>query len=349
MDKENNLSQCHMQWKLSSLGHGQESTLVILLSDWVYGLIPYCGPGLRIDVWKREKSFQDEICRYLNSHAISTLSLEPTNPEGIPDDEEIISASQIHQVYSDIKQLTKESGHILTRTVLFSHGFGSRMMCELVAYGLKPAGYIIAGGIYSDVDSIITQKYLPFKNYGKLSQVNDNIPPVDIETSIILSSLGKILNASRKGRKKIKIKENDTILDIYLPEELFSEEKNPAMLYASLDAPSLIIQGSGDLDVPVSNAFFLETKLKQRISSVSRIVMLDKDHWFRDMPNYGDDRIRQRLTGECIQNPVDHRFLKNILIFIEDVLKLRKNKKKIVDLLPNPEEILYQADSVSGS
>lgn len=59
--------------------------------------------------------------------------------------------------------------------------------------------------------------------------------------------------------------------------------------------------------------------------------MLDRDHWFKEMPDAIADRIRERLSGECINHPVDHRFLKNSLIFIEDVLKIRRPKKKISD------------------
>lgn len=321
-------NRCSLQWKLSHPGNDASSALVIILPDWVYGLLPFCGPGLRKDTWMRELSFQKEVCSFFHSRGIETLSLEPVPPDAIPTDEEMILASYIPDVYISIKQICKESGSLIRRSILFGHGFGSRMLCELAMYGLKPAGYIIAGGVYSDIDAILTQKYLPIKNYG-FRLTDENISPyLDPDTNIIMNNLGKIFRASRKGKGKIRLKESGYLVDLHLPRELFSAEKSLPSLYSALVDPCLILHGSGDLDVSVSNAFFLETKLRQKISSVSRIVMLDKDHWFREMPDESEERVRQRLTGGCIHNPVDHRFLKHCLVFIEDLLKIRPSKKK---------------------
>ncbi len=338
-----------LQWKISHPVTEHSGALVIFFPNWMYGLLPYCGPGTRNDAWKREISFEKEICDFFNGHGIATLSLEPDNLQNIPTDDEIMASSYIHRTYSVIKDITKESGIMIKKTILFGHGFGSRMLCEIVSYGLKPAGYIIAGGMYTDIDSILTQKYLPLKNNGINSRGENIIPLLDPETKIIMSNLGKILQASRKGKGVIKLKDNGNTMSIHLPDDFFSENKSPSALLSILDAPCLILHGSGDLDIPVSNAFFLETKLRQKNSSISRIVILDKDHWFRDMPHDGDDRIIERITGVCIQNPVDHRFLKHCLLFIEDILKIRRNKKGTTSILHNPGAPFFQVDTMSGS
>lgn len=210
-----------LQWKISHSVTEHSGALVIFFPNWIYGLLPYCGPGSRSDAWKREVIFWREIYDFFNSHGIATLSLEPDNPQSIPSDDEIVASSYIHKTYSAIKDITKESGIMIRKTILFGHGFGSRMLCEIVSYGLKPAGYIIAGGMYTDIDSILTQKYLPLKNNGINSRGENIIPLLDPETKIIMSNLGKILQASRKGKGLIKLKENGNTMNIHLPDDFF--------------------------------------------------------------------------------------------------------------------------------
>lgn len=337
-----------LQWNLTQPENRSEGALIIVLPDWVYGLLPYCGPGLRKDAWIREYAFQNEVCRFFHDHGIATLHLTPGNPELVPTDEEILTATQIPDVYSVIKKIAQENSYNLNKSAIFGHGFGTRMMSEIVSFGLRPAGFIIANGIYSDIDSIISQKYLPYKqiNLG-LSDFRKKIS-LDPDTSLIIQNLGRIHRAIRKKTKRVRIREPDRFVDLLFPSPLFSEETSPAVLLSVLDAPSLIIHGSGDLDIPVSNAFFLETKLKQKVSSVSRIIMLDCDHWFRGMAQEMDDRIYQRLSGTCIENPIDQGFLQNCQVFVEDLLKIKRVKSISPQIAQNPGMVNQQAQSFSG-
>lgn len=331
----NNRDPSHniLEWNLTLPTRTSQPGVVIIIPDWVYGVLPLGGPGLRRDIWIREEKFIDEVTRFFSNSGLGVLTLScQIEADDIPSDATIHAATQIPDMYLIIKKLMKENSCNLNKSVIFGHGFGVCMMCELVAYGLKPAGYIIASGIYSDVESILSQKYFPFKDLNLQSVGVENYSPVDPDTALIMKNLGKLLQTARRGRDRIKLKEFDHCLDLPIPKRLFSNDSSPSALLSALDAPSVILHGSGDLDISVTNAFFLETKLKQKNNSVSRIVMLDRDHWFREMPHDMVDRIRERLSGECIHHPVDNRFLKNSLIFVEDVLKIRRAKKEISDL-----------------
>ncbi len=337
-----------LQWNLTQPENRSEGALIIVLPDWVYGLIPYCGPGLRKDVWFRENAFLNEVCRFFYDHGIATLHLIPKNPEYVPSDEEIITVTQIPTVYSVIKNIAQENSYNLNKSVIMGHGLGTRMLCEIVSFGLRPAGFIIANGIYSDIDSIISQKYLPYKQINSgLSDFRRQIS-LDPDTSLIIQNLGRIHRAIRKKTKRVRIREPDRFVDLLFPSSLFSQKTSPAVLLSVLDAPSLIIHGSGNLDIPVSNAFFLETKLKQKISSVSRIIMLDCDHWFREMPHEMDDRIYQRLSGTCVQNPINQVFLQNCRTFIENLQKFKLQKNISPPISPNSGVFNQQVQSLSG-
>ena len=315
-------------WNLTLPSESQNSPLVILISDWIYGLLPYCGPGSRYDIWNREKKFQDELCSFLNNSGIATISLETSNKDQyLPAEKELVAISSELEITSALNHAIEETGCSNKKMVIFGHGFGCHLLCKLALSGIKPAGYILAAGLYSDTESILYEKYLPVSTKEKINSISD-ISVLDPETDLILKNLGKIMYFARKGKEKKRLNKGDLDLELFFPKELFSYDTSPAILYSYLNAPTLIIHGSGDLDIPVSNAFFLEQKLKQHILSVSRIVLFDCDHWFREMTALSEDRMKERLNGECIHHNTDSRFHKHTLIFIRDILNIGKGRIK---------------------
>lgn len=302
-------------WKLKIPDENNGSTLVIFLAEWVYGILPYCGPGSREIVWELERNFQDQVIQYFLSNGVAVLYLEQEHPESNPPaDTDLQMASDPYELSLVIRQLASENGSGLSKIVLFGHGFGSRLIGPLITHGIKPGGCIIAGGVYSDIDAILMQKYLSLSNHTSQWQFFQALN--DSDTPLIIQNFAAILHASRKGKGRLKIKSNGHNLDVYLPRELFSADSS-SFVFSSISHNTLIIHGSGDLDIPVSNAFYLEQKLKQQSSSISRIILLDLDHWFRTMPDDAGDRISERISGRCIDNPIDQRFLKNCLIFVD--------------------------------
>ena len=115
-----------LQWNLMQPDNRSEGALIIFLPDWVYGLLPYCGPGLRKDAWIREYAFQNEVCRFFHDHGIATLHLTPGNPEYVPSDEEIITATQIPDVYSGIKKIVQENCYNLKNQTVPENEFTNR-------------------------------------------------------------------------------------------------------------------------------------------------------------------------------------------------------------------------------
>lgn len=46
-------------------------------------------------------------------------------------------------------------------TIVNAHGLGGYVLCQLASMGIKPAAFIFASGIFSDIEVILTQKYIP--------------------------------------------------------------------------------------------------------------------------------------------------------------------------------------------
>lgn len=119
------------------------------------------------------------------------------------------------------------------------------------------------------------------------------------------------------------LREGPESLDIHIHPDLHEESYS---LLSQLNSPTFILHGSGDLDIPVSNAFYLEQKLRQNIEHVTRSVLLDCDHWFRSMPYDTMNRLTERLDGSCIHNSIDNRLYQCLSRFIWGHLQSEKER-----------------------
>jgi hypothetical protein len=141
---------------------------------------------------------------------------------------------------------------------------------------------------------------------------------LDPETRLIVSYFGNILYAMRKRRNKLALREGDVRLDIHLPQELHEESYS---LFSHLNSPALILHSSGDMGIPVNNAFFLEQKMRQNSENVTRSVLLDCDHWFRNMPSDIMQRVSECLNGSCVHNGIDNLFYQCLSKYIWRLLQ----------------------------
>lgn len=214
--------------------------LIVFVADFVYGLLPWCGPGKRSDAWNREILFQGEVCRFFQTIGCTTLTLySVSNTKKLPEDGVLIESCSKEVILTVLKDVLQKTGYALKNTFFFGHVFGSRKLCTCARSGIHPAGYILAGGICSDAQSILSQKYL--------SQIQNNpdfspdlFEKLDPETRLIVSYFGNILYAIRKRRKKLTLREGDICFDIHIHSELHEESYS---LFSHLNSPALILHG----------------------------------------------------------------------------------------------------------
>jgi len=308
-------------WNVEFPSDCEIPVLIMCIPDYVYGLLPYCGPGSRYEAWQRENKFQDEICRFFQTIGCTTLSLQSVTDDPKPPEDNLLSESCSESVITRVLSDTfQKTGYSLKNTIFLGHGFGVRTLCSIARSGISPAGYILAAGVYSDIESVLTQKYISYI-HNNTEYSSYSIDHLDMETRLINSHFGNVLYAIRKRKRKLTIRERDQLIDIQIPVDIH-EESN--LLFSHLNSPALIIHGSGDLDIPVGNAFYLEQKLIQKITLVTRSILQDCDHWFMKRPADMIRRISERLYNSCSHYPVDERFYQCVALFIWRHLQEKK-------------------------
>lgn len=299
----------------------QGSPLVILCGDWSYGLIPHCGPGPAPELWKNEECFLDGFSSYLTAHGISTLRLSaPGYQEAFLTSQILTDISRPDQIMRALHSLQSQSAQSFDHIFFFGHGLGGHVACLLAAAGHRPAGFIFAGSVYADYETVLTQKY-----YSLLQTEGPDDQPLltktDLHSAIISKNLGTILHAARKGRKKVRIHDPLGILDLPLTPSLCTGDEIPRDMFRYVTSPTLVIHGTSDLDISVWNAASIEQSVRQQVVAPIRHLMTDRDHWFRPVPAGLMAPAHERVLGTCFRRETDEAFYKYCLSFIMDAVK----------------------------
>ncbi len=297
--------------------------LAIICGDWAYGILPYCGPGDAQELWKNEGAFLYSLSTYLNQQGIYTLRLS-SYEDGMemPDDDMLSRIASPTGVIAAIKNssVSWSPSHM----ILIGHGLGGYVNCQLASFGIRPAGFIFAGAIYSELQVIISQKFLPVLEIKQaIEQIHETLP-MDFQSLLIAKNMGLLFNAIRKKRSCLRICEGDQKLEIHINRLLFSGSENPKQMFRFIASPSLIIHGSSDLDVSVWNATSIEQSIHQTVQNVERVVIEDCDHWFRTVPDSITRHQVDRITGASFAYEPDTRFFSECLAFIKQISETKE-------------------------
>ncbi len=203
--------------------------------------------------------------------------------------------------------------------IFLGHGLGGHIACQLASYGIHPRACIFAGGVYSDLEVILSQKYLPLVQMLGESTRPEMTWSIDEYSVLIAKNLGLILQTARKNGKSIHIHNGTRSLLFAIHPELNNGDQMPRSLFRHITSPTFILHGSADIDVSLWNSVSIEQAVKQTVLHPKREIIKDRDHWFRPVPKNRDTQYWERFTGECFNRETDEYLLKTILSFIHSL------------------------------
>jgi len=304
--------------------------LAVLCGDWSYGLIPYCGPGTRKALWDNETTFLNALSSYLNGQGIYTLRLKSEELDEVPDDASLIQRASHDGVLLALKEIDGPVIWTPGHMVFIGHGMGGYACCQLASYGLRPGGYIFAGGIYSDLEVILSQKYLlPIELQNNKGNDGQIIVP-DALSLLIGQNMGSILQAIRKKRTRVQLKKMNETVEIRLNQTMYSGDETPKSMFRYITSPTLIIHGTSDLDVTIWNATSIEQSIKKNIANPERIILEDRDHWFRMVPGNTGRHMQDRVSGASFFYEQDERFFRDCSSFIRRIYGIQETQPTVL-------------------
>nr|WP_319540733.1 alpha/beta hydrolase [uncultured Methanospirillum sp.] len=304
--------------------------LAVLCGGWSYGLIPYCGPGTRKALWDNEQAFLNALSSHLNGQGIYTLRLISRENGSVPDDSTLTLGAGHDGVLLALRDIEGPVIWTPDHMVFIGHGMGSYSCCQLASYGIRPGGYIFAGGIYSDLEVILSQKYLlPIELQKKQGSDEQSVVP-DSLSLLISENMGAILQAIRKKRSRIQLQALNEKIEIRLNQDLYSGDETPRTMFRYITSPTLVIHGSSDLDVTVWNATSIEQVVRKNVATPERIILEDRDHWFRMVQGSIGRHMKDRVSGASFFYEQDERFLRECSSFIRRIYGVHEAQQEVL-------------------
>lgn len=305
--------------------------LIIICGDWSYGILPYCGPGTVQELWNSEMEFLIQFSNFLTQRGYYTLSLTCTdNADGPAEERDLIRIAGPSGVLAALRTIDSPVQWSPEQMICIGHGLGGYVHCHLASYGIAPAAFVFAAGVFADYEVLLSQKYIPVIQSGlDMNDIQDHTLSDSISV-MLAKNLGVIFHAIRKGKTKVRIESGDYSLTLPLDPLIFTGTQMPRCMFRHIHSPTLILHGSSDLDVSLWNAASIEQSVRRNGIIPERIIIADRDHWFRHVADNPGEQLKERLNGDCFSRPIDNR------VFDETVSFIRKVTKPI-DIIQNEE------------
>jgi hypothetical protein len=127
--------------------------------------------------------------------------------------------------------------------------------------------------------------------------------------------LPAILDAVRAGRREVHDDHGRVVDTIDL--RVWSPENAPSRLVRNISAPTLVIHGAADLNVPVDDAELLVAALRDAGNAdLEAVIVPDADHAFHHVAPDEDERLRERMSMASLRRPWVERYFDHVADFL---------------------------------
>lgn len=220
----------------------------------------------------------------------------------------------------------------------------------------RPCAFILSGGLYRDCMEMIAFNYLRPVEYARRSPEHRKWVE---ENDLFGLALGENLELRKKalqeGKNRYMISYGEREWTIPL-DPLFADPGfAPSKQFRYIRKPALVIHGSCDLNVPVEDAYMVKKELKRNGGrncekngekngggnngrnggrnrekkgcgnsgrngmDVELAIIHGADHSFQEVPAAEDERLRERMSLECLRRPYRQEYFDTMLDFLRRV------------------------------
>ncbi|WP_440955656.1 alpha/beta hydrolase family protein [Methanosarcina sp. Mfa9] len=219
-----------------------------------------------------------------------------------------------------------------------------------------PCAFILSGGLYRDCMEMIAFNYLrPVKYAGRSPEHRKWVEENDLFGLALGSNLVLRKKALLEGKNRYRVSYGEREWTIPL-DPLFSDpEYAPSKQFRYIRKPALIVHGACDLNVPVEDAYMVKKELEKygrrncekngekngggnngrfvggnggkngernggrNAVDVELAILPGADHSFQEVPADEDERLRERMSLECLRRPYRQEYFDTMLGFLRRV------------------------------
>lgn len=266
------------------------------------------------------KNFFLEISRYLCRAGIATFSWDKRGV-GESENGEKDSLSLVKDSRTALDALCAQDLIDANRIAVFGQSAGVYTTCLLAKDDTRPKAYILSGGLYRDCSEMIAFNYLRPGEYARkspehLKWVEEN----DLFGLVLGLNLSLRREAMKAGKKEYTVAYEGKKWTIPLDTLFLNPDFAPRKQFHYIKKPALVIHGEHDLNVPLEDAYMIESELRGRCVPVELVIIPGADHSFQKVPEDKEERLKERMSLECFKRPYNEEYFRALVSFLSRYL-----------------------------
>ena len=206
-----------------------------------------------------------------------------------------------------------------SRVAVFGESAGAYFAGLAAKRGAHADAYVFLGALCSTNVRLFAYNYGRLYEYAMRSEKNRRwAENVALFGLAIGKSYQDILYAAHSGDSVFHITYGDHAFDYRLERQREEIEDTPQALFSYIKAPSLILHGELDMNVPPEDAAEAEAIMRRSGNTeVTRIMIPGVDHSFQVAPQDYEMRLRQRHSFESFNNPYSEKFYELLIEWLD--------------------------------
>lgn len=203
------------------------------------------------------------------------------------------------------------------KIVVFGQSAGVYVATLLARDNERPALYILSGGLFRDYKEMMQFNFHRVRDYARISDRNLRwVEKNDLWGLAMGLNVEKMFQAIKEGRDHFTVTYKDRCWHLPIDQRVHAEEFAPKKQFGFIKRPTLIIHGRDDLNVPLQDAFEIESVLKASGIDVELKTIAGADHSFQQIARDLETRIRERISLASFKRPYKEEYFTAMTDFL---------------------------------
>lgn len=204
------------------------------------------------------------------------------------------------------------------KMVIFGQSAGVYTASLMAREGCTPFAFILSGGLSSDYEDMLKFNYHRVRDYAAQSELNRKwVEKNDLWGLAFGTNLDHIIKELKDGKDRTTIKYKKSEWPLQLNREVYSEDLSPRNQFRFINAPTLIVHGRKDLNVPVEDAIVIKDILQKNGIETQMAMIENADHSFQIPSTDEDTRLRERMSLSCLKHPYEDKYFRTLINFLK--------------------------------
>jgi len=234
--------------------------------------------------------------------------------------------SQASDAKAAIDKLINENSDLVDtkRIVGFGQSAGAYVQCLVAKDDSSLCAHILSGCLYRDYYDMMSFNYHRVRDYAQKSPENlEWAEKNDLWGLKLGLNLDRMFEAINSGKSEWIMEYKGVEEPMHVDLKEYSEEAAPKRQFRYIKKPTLVIHGREDLNVPVQDAYDIDSELRACGNrDVELVIIPGVDHSFQHVAEDEETRLRERMSLDSRKRTMSEEYLGHLCVFMKRVCSI---------------------------